>query len=149
MPVTPQKVTDSNYAALGFTSSSYSAYKGWFAIRDAKELYGYAKLINSKTDQAAKGVLVQDIVVNETVSASGAAYTWTPINPKISASNDGYRGSFDGNGHYISGLYYNDSSTNDIGLIGNAKRDVSVSNLTIKNSYLVANIMWSDCGCYF
>ena len=76
VPVTPTKITSSNYHKFGLTDSNWSSYNGWYGIRDAKELYGFAALVNNNVDRYAKGVLLQDIVVNKTVSASGAAYAW-------------------------------------------------------------------------
>ncbi len=77
-PVTPTKIDESNYQLLGLTEENWSSYSGYYAIRNASELYGFAALVNGG-DRSINGVLLQDIVVNTSVSASGAAYSWIPI----------------------------------------------------------------------
>ena len=77
-PVTPTKIDESNYQQLGLTEENWSTYNGYYAIRNASELYGFADLVNGG-NRSVNGVLLQDIVVNTSVSASGAAYSWIPI----------------------------------------------------------------------
>lgn len=136
-PKEPVQITDSTYAYLGLTSDNWGPYSGYYGIRNAEELYGFAALVNGG-NRAAKAVLLQDIVVNETVSASGAAHTWTPIGSTLAKCFDG---AFDGNGHTISGLYYNDPNASYVGLfgaVGYGSTSVSISNVTLANSYLCA-----------
>lgn len=71
VPIMPAQITSSNRASFGLTGGSLD---GYYAIRNAKELYGFANLVNSGSS-TAKGVLLPDIVVNTSVSASGAAYS--------------------------------------------------------------------------
>ncbi|MEE0061188.1 MAG: hypothetical protein UE295_10215, partial [Acutalibacteraceae bacterium] len=142
VPVTPQKVSESNYAKLGFTSSNWRSYKGWFAIRDAKELYGYANLVNSSpSNNSLSAVLMNDIIVNsgtvtENGSSSGTTYHWPVIYGNKNHMSTFYAGNFDGNGHYISGLYCKSSSSR-IGFIGECEYRINntIKGLTIKNSY--------------
>ena len=106
VPVTPIKINGENYRSFGLSDEDWSQFDGFYAIRNAKELYGYAAL-NAKTDTAPySAVLLDNIVVNETVSANGAKYTWIPMKSK--ARGDYYKnffnGTFDGNGYFISGL---------------------------------------------
>lgn len=79
-------------------------------------------------------ILANDIVLNDveltydengnlTVDAS-TLNQWTPIN--------GFKGIFDGNGHSISGVYVN--TTSSAGFFANCRGDVS--NLRITNSYI-------------
>ncbi len=137
IPVTPTKITSSNYLQFGLTDSNYSDYDGWYAIRNSKELYGFANLVNDG-NRYISAVLLDDIVINETVSESGAAYSWIPIgyNPNIS-----FMGNFDGNGHSISGLYCKYETSPYIGLfgsMGNAQttNSTSIKNVVLKNSYI-------------
>lgn len=137
-PVTPTKITSGNYAAFGLTADNWNNYNGYYGIRNASELYGFANLVNSGNNRI-NGVLLQDIVINETVSASGATYSWTPI------GNDDrpYLGTFDGNGCTISGLYINGSGTY-IGLFGVAgyrttntsEGTAVIKNVILSNSYI-------------
>ncbi|MBQ4600047.1 MAG: hypothetical protein IJB17_00235, partial [Oscillospiraceae bacterium] len=131
-PVKPIQINSNNYKTLGLTDANWSQWNGYYAIRNASELYGWAAIANVKYGNAS-AVLLQDIVVNETVSASGANYSWTPICRNYSFAA-GYSGTFDGNGHFISGLYYKNTSESFIGFIGNTSKG-TIKNLTIKNSY--------------
>lgn len=138
VPVTPEQVTSDNYVQLGLTAENWSSYSGWYAIRNAAELYGFANLVNGG-NTSINGVLLQDITVNETVSASGAAYSWTPIGSKAQP----YLGNFDGNGHTVRGLYIN-STSDCVGMFGVygdylAETSTSIQNLTIANSYFCGN----------
>ena len=58
--------------------------------------------------------------------------TWTPIGGQ---NGKDYSGEFDGNGHTISGLYFNDESVNNIGLFGKAVGNAHIHDLGIKDSY--------------
>ncbi len=137
VPVTPQKISSSNYAKLGLTSSNWSQFNGYYAIRNAKELYGFAAV--SRSSSTANAVLLQDIVVN---ANGGTTYNWTPIAHQ--SNEHAYEGIFDGNGHYISGLYSTTAITrpgrnySDCGFICNLYG--TVKNLVIKNSTFAPGI---------
>ena len=134
VPVTPQKITSSNYRTFGLTESNWEQYNGYYAIRNAKELYGFAEIINDyNLAKYTKAVLLSDIVVNETVSESGATYSWTPIGGDVYFS-----GEFDGNGHSISGLYCNTPDESNVGLFGHTGVAI-IRNVTLENSYLCGN----------
>ena len=137
-PVTPKKIAADNYAAFGLTPENWSDYNGYYGIRTAAELYGFADLVNGGST-GSNAVLLQDIVVNETVSSGGAAYSWTPI-----GKSNSYLGTFDGNGHTIRGLYC--SAENVVGLFGylgtSAKTtSAAIKNVTLDNSYFKARQM--------
>ena len=111
---------------------------GNYLIGTAAELYGFAQLVNNG-NATANAKLTADIVVNENVlAANGDANTgdfeqWTPIgndryNDKV------YSGTFDGQGHTISGLYVSGSGWN-VGLIGTAGGSAVVKNLGVVDSY--------------
>ena len=136
VPVTPQKISSGNYARLGLTSSNWSQFKGYYAIRNAKELYGFADIVNNtraENTNNLNAVLLQDIVIN---ANGGNTYDWRPLYG--TGNNRDYRGIIDGNGHYISGIYctqaaYKVSSTECVsGLIG--EFEGTVKNLIIKDS---------------
>ena len=136
-PVTPTKIDESNYQLLGLTEENWSDYNGYYAIRNASELYGFAALVNGG-DRSINGVLLQDIVVNTSVSASGAAYSWIPIG---ATRETAFLGTFDGAGHSISGIYYKNADATHVGLFGNIGEYneytyATVKNLTLKNSYI-------------
>ncbi|MBR2886013.1 MAG: leucine-rich repeat protein, partial [Clostridia bacterium] len=140
VPVTPQKISSSNYAKLGLTSSNWSQFNGYYAIRNAKELYGFASIVSlTSNSQGVNAVLLQDIVVN---ANGGTTYDWSPIADQ--SNSDAYKGIFDGNGHYISGLYSTTAITRagmnyrDCGFICNLYG--TVKNLVIKNSTFAPGI---------
>ena len=112
---------------------------GVYQISTASHLYLFAKMVNSDNEnfKNANAVLTADIVVNRNVLDAdgklndGNFTSWTPI-----GTNDDitYVGTFDGQGHTISGLYYN-TNTGYVGLFGYVESDGSVTNVGIVDSY--------------
>ena len=101
-----------------------------YQIGTAAQLYWFAGLVNGTltdgTSQKtnANAVLTANIRVNTdllaslnedgTVKDGKTVETWTPIGNL----NLKYAGTFDGQGHTISGLYFKDSNTSYVGLFG-------------------------------
>ena len=121
-PTQPVQISAENYSSYGFTASNYSAFVGYYGIRNAEELYGFAAKVNSGST-SINGVLTADIVVNDSVlkadgslidGADTALVAWTPIGTESYK----YAGIFDGNGHTVSGLYFNNTNTSYVGLFG-------------------------------
>ena len=146
VPVEPLKISQSNYKKLGLTDNNWSQFKDYYAIRDAKELYGFAALVSTVIQtKNYNAVLLQDIVVN---ANGGNKYDWEPIN--AAGSYVDYEGIFDGNGHYISGLY----STVTVQKPFDSKRlggfiaslRGTVKNLTIKDSTFAPADSLTDYG---
>lgn len=137
-PVTPVQITAENYADYQFTADNYSDYAGYYGIRTAAELYGFAALVNSGA-AAANGVLTADVRVNANVLKSdgslngdgSAFYAWTPIGVEYHQ----YTGTFDGRGHTVSGLYFHDENVSYAGLLGNT-RSVTVKNVALTDSWI-------------
>ena len=65
---------------------------GVYQIEDYADLKAFAKIVNIKSDNDAEAVLTQDIDASEG--------DWTPIG----SFSQEYRGTFNGNGHVITGL---------------------------------------------
>ncbi|WP_317336790.1 GLUG motif-containing protein, partial [uncultured Ruminococcus sp.] len=109
---------------------------GVYQISNAQELYWFADSVNSG-NTSAKAVLTADITVNEgTITADSTSATpWTPIGN----SSSKYTGTFDGQGHTVSGLYFNDEVTDYVGLFGYVGNDGKVSNVGVENSYFNGN----------
>ena len=99
-----------------------------YQISSADELYWFAALVNG--DRSVSGIetpnpkscakLMNDITVNEGVlDASGNLNSgkpfieWTPIGIHLN-----YSGTFDGQGHTVSGLYLDNTGTAYVGLFG-------------------------------
>ena len=135
-------------AAVGFTMAG-----GCFSISDSDELYQFASIVNENPTACAK--LTADIVVNENVLGKNNAnvnddgeYTgdpssfrkWTPIGTE----NIPFQGSFDGQGHTISGLYFNDANGKFVGLFGYVSDSgvtVTIQNVGIVDSYFNGNVV--------
>ncbi|MBQ9393528.1 MAG: hypothetical protein IJU18_06020 [Oscillospiraceae bacterium] len=105
-----------------------------FVITKAEELYDLAALSEyyDFKDQTIK--LGEDIVINEGDAAQWAetppANKWYPIT--------GFAGTFDGQGHSISGLYAKGSDVN-LGLFSDTGTSCVVKDLKILNSYFRVN----------
>ena len=128
-PATPQTDTD-----------------GVYQIGTAEELYGFAQLVNNG-NTSASAVLTADIIVNKgvlkadgTLADDTSGFTsWTPIGN----NSNRYTGKFDGQGHTISGLYFNDASTNFVGLFGYLYSGGEIKNVGVIDSYFVG---WGQVG---
>ena len=110
-----------------------------YEIGNMGQFYWYANYINSgnKGDAA----LVNDIVFNPgSYDDWESVYGWTPIG-NATNHNEGvhYKNTFDGRGHYISGLYCRSFGENDeyffAGLFGCLSTDAVVKNISVINSY--------------
>ena len=117
-----------------------------YKISSAENLYWFAGLVNgtltdgTAQNKAANAVLMADIIINTGVLnavASGItpANTWTPIGSFASAHGlPKYTGTFDGQGHTISGLYYSGSGYG--GLFGCVGIGGQVKNVKVADSYI-------------
>ena len=118
--------------------------KEWYIINTAAELKWFAKWVNgvspvaTEKHPAANAKLGQNITLNKIVLdyngnlTNGTHDTWTPI-----GSNSGdncYKGTFDGDGYTISGLYCDGSS--NVGLFACVGAGGTVKNVNIADSYV-------------
>ena len=113
---------------------------GVYQIGSAEELQEFAKLVNDDGETTANAVLTADINLNpdmkidEDGTVTGNPDQWTPIG---NSSNE-YTGTFNGDGHTISGLYINNSSADYQGLFGYLSTDDdnigTVQNLTVSGT---------------
>ena len=110
-----------------------------YQIGTAAELYWFAALVNGQLEgetqnASANAELTADITVNTGVLKSDGTLagnysnfeTWIPIGYP-------YAGTFDGKGHTISGLYFNDRSPSYIGLFGS--NSGTIKNVGVVDSY--------------
>ena len=115
-----------------------------YEISNAGQLYWFAGLVNgtlSGVDQntSANAVLTADIIVNENVLKSdgtlneGTFKEWTPIGNTYNGSYSPYTGIFEGQNHTISGLYFKQENTSEVGFFG--YNGGKISNVGILNSY--------------
>lgn len=116
------------------------------------ELTNDEDFVKSREYNKANYKLTADISLNDTSNAddwsnTAPQYSWKPI-----SQQDGLMGSFDGDGHTISGLYINiDCSDNNCNMYGLfAKNYGSISNLNITDSYICVSgynsYIGSICG---
>ena len=111
-----------------------------YEISNAGQLYWFAGLVNGTLsgvtqNTSANAVLTADIVVNKNVLKpdgtlnEGTFKEWTPI----ATSASPYTGIFDGQNHTISGLYFNQEDSYDVGLFG--RNNGKIANAGILDSY--------------
>lgn len=117
-----------------------------YKIGTAEELYWFAGLVNGtlpgvKKDLSANAILTDDIIVstgvldpNKDLVSGNDFIEWIPIG-KSSSDDDAYTGTFDGNGHTISGLYFNKSNSWYVGLFGCIGAEGKISNVGVSDSY--------------
>ena len=125
---------------------------GVYQIGNYSQLYWFAQQVNNDNEHYgnAKAVLTADITVNtdvldesgNLVSNVSGFRSWTPIG---NSSSNAYSGTFDGQGHTISGLYFNNTETDSVGLFGRSSG--TIKNLGVVNSYIKGNkYVGAVCG---
>ncbi len=135
---------------------------GVYQIKNAGNLYWFAALVNgtltdgTAQNLSAKAVLVNDITVNTGVlnadgtlaSDTSGFRVWTPIVGNSYPNN--YAGTFDGQNHTVSGLYFNDSGVNNIGLFGHLGSSGKISNVGVVDSYFCGyQFVGGVCGAKY
>lgn len=110
-----------------------------YEISSAGQLYWFANEVNNRYRTEINGILTENIVVNDgdVAGCNGTKKDgwkdWTPIGNE----QDKYAGIFDGNGHTVSGLYFNDTKTKFVGLFGYVNG--TIQNVGVINSYFIAH----------
>lgn len=99
---------------------------GVYQISTIQELYWFSAYVNN-TDSSIKAELANNITVNEDISAQNRII-WTPAG----TISKPFTGTFDGNGHIISGLV-KENSTEPVGLFGVIGSGAKVSNVGVVN----------------
>ena len=111
-----------------------------YEISNAGQLYWFAGLVNGtlsgvEQNTSANAVLTADIVVNKNVLKpdgtlnEGTFKEWTPI----ATSASPYTGIFEGQNHTISGLYFNQEDSYNVGLF--SRNNGKIANAGILDSY--------------
>ena len=124
---------------------------GCYFITDRESLYGFAAIVNGTNGKApnlyACARLGKSIVVNEGVLTSNGELNvadtanfaiWTPIK--------NFRGTFNGQGFTISGLYFNDDTQTSVGLFGSVISEEGNSAASIRN--VAVNVSFLRGGSY-
>ena len=119
-----------------------------YRIANVGQLYWFAETV--KVHNNINACLVDDIVVNRNVMNGDEPKTEIPVGFRFWTPISSYNGIFDGQGHSISGLYYNDTveGFNNVGLFSTIEQNGKVVNLAILDSYFYATYanMGSICG---
>jgi len=121
----------------------YDGKSTTYTISNANQLLGLAKLTEDGIQ--FEGITIKldkDIKFNEVTEGTVAAWAagtdvpinkWTPIGP--AGGNQSFQGTFDGQGHTISGLYMTREATFG-GLFGVAGSESEIKNVRLTDSYL-------------
>ena len=142
-----------------FTSNPFATT---YIIRTPEQLYGFALAITGKqgvidkVDFTGKTVkLDADILLNDTTQwRQFGKYTygrlWEPLGADY-LNDVVFRGTFDGNGHTIAGLYihrddFDGSRFNRQGLFGTISPEATVRNLNIKASRIITDGWYGSLG---
>ena len=121
----------------GYANELNQNSDGFYLISNADELRLFASMINNG-NPGINGRLTADIVLNNTTGwenwseSNAPANSWTPI-------GDYFTGTFDGQGHTISGLYYvnnSDYPSYYVGLFGSLDGGGTVENVGVTKSYI-------------
>ena len=123
-----------------------------YQISNREELYWFARLVNGTLenvvrDKSANAILTANIIVNTGVLdavnkgkvSESDFIEWEPI-CKHDSYDAVYKGTFDGQGYTISGLYFNDTKASYVGLFGYIGVDSEghrgkISNVGVLDSY--------------
>ena len=135
------------------TETPEKSSAGCYVISTAAELYGFAAIVNgsdgTEKEMNACAGLANDIVVNENVLKEDGSLDsanvwkfvpWTPV--------DSFAGVFDGNGHVVSGLFYDDSTTSSLPfgffrtLMGTSSKYAELKNFGLEDSYFAASVTY-------
>ncbi len=120
----------------GYANELNQNSDGFYLISTADELRLFASMVNGGQTRI-NGRLTADIELNNTTGwenwgSNAPANSWTPI-------GDYFTGTFDGQGHTISGLYYvnnSDYPSYYVGLFGSLEGGGTVENVGVTKSYI-------------
>lgn len=131
-----------DYRTMNYCQEPTKAADGYYEISNLGQL---VHLYRDGVGYNVKYRLMTDITVNENVlkadgSLNGDGSKLRVTAPLTTRSGGAFQGIFDGNGHTISGLYFNDPTADQVGFIKKLDYSGHIKNLGIKDSYF--------CGRY-
>lgn len=110
-----------------------------YQIKNYEQLLKFADLVNKGQKTDACAMLTADINTGNNIIIDGYGKLtntpenqWTPIGNSYSYR---YTGTFDGRGHTISGLYFNDNNKDYVGLFGYFGKGGIIRNVGVETSY--------------
>jgi len=136
--ISPMTLTVSASVWNGTPDTSWYTGSSPYTITTAEQLAGLASLSTTNNFEGETIILGADIVLNDTSNfanweSSPPANQWTPIG----TSDSRFKGTFDGNGHTISGLYISDSLSDNKALFMYTE-NCTIKDLTMTNCYVNA-----------
>lgn len=132
--------SDVVYTAVYGTENEPTYNNGRYEIYNAAELEWFSDKINDGTitEDRDDAVLMRSFVINKNLLdedgmliADNVESRWTPIGTQARP----YRGNFDGNGHFISGMCVNPETPADHVAMFGYTQGASIEGLTLKDSY--------------
>lgn len=126
-----------------------------YRITSAAELYGFAKKYCGEESFVSEGkyfILTDDIYLNNVYDSKWADKSpreWAFLNTwTVNANAQGFRGNFDGKGHTVYGMYY--ENPNDwaaiMGLFPMVSGNAIISNVNVRHSYVKASTYKGSLG---
>ena len=133
---------DVAYADTNWTGKGSGTKPDPYLITTAEQLGDFRDIVNASGGE-------KHAVLGNDITLTG---TWTPIG----TDSKPFKGTFDGNGHIISGLEFNESTTDKVGLFGAIQgysgvttiKNVNVSGTGITARYDVGGIVGYAEGSY-
>ena len=139
---TAQQTLDHNYTEDGVCSrcgewqEAKQAADGYYEIHNQGQLRWFADQVNNKNHPNINARLTQDITMDGT--------EWTPIGEHFAGKR--FTGTFDGDGHTISGLTCTKPDADHVGLVGYAV-GATIQNITVqKSSFNGDTYIGAVCG---
>ena len=131
----PKTYTDEQVAAmttLSSVSASTTISSGTYSVSSADDLAKLAEMVNNGKVTGGEFVLANDVDLSswcaEHTAADGTG-GWTAIGKDYSHS---FKGTFDGNGHTVSGLYINKETSDYQGLFGYTATGSTIKNVGVE-----------------
>ena len=109
-----------------------------YEISNQGQLYWFANQVNT-VNSSINAKLMDDITINSNVlNENGELNTGANFTPwtLIGTNTNPFTGTFNGNNKTISGLYFNDSGKDDVGLFGCVGTNGTVKDVTLADSYV-------------
>ena len=109
---------------------------GYYQITNQGQLRWFVNQVNNEGRTGINALLTQDITMDDT--------EWTPIGKDVNGKQ--FTGTFDGDGHTISGLTCTDTNKDYVGLVGYAI-GATIQNVTVQGATLKGrDYIGSVCG---
>lgn len=123
--------------------SWYNGIDTEFTLYTAEQLAGFAQIVNDGTDSFIGKTIKLDynIRLNGTDlweswdETTVGLLSWTPIGKLDGLLNPSFAGTFDGQGHTVSGVYIS-ATTDQQGLFGRISENGTVNDLTVEKSFI-------------